>query len=477
MKLNELMNEAGFPGNYPETEISFVTDNSDEVTKDSLFVAVEGRNGDGHEKTAQAFEKGAATAVTEKHTGCPFEITVPDSRRAYGFLCSAFYGHPEREMIFTGITGTNGKTSTASHLSHILNVNGMRCGTVGTLGVSGAENAGEPGYTTPGGHTLFSALRDMADAGCSRCVMEVSSQALAQSRTDAIGFGIGILTNIGRDHLDYHGKMKNYVEAKSRLFTMSEKALLNSDDAYAEQIAALAGLKDYATYSAKGRRADFMARDVRRIGGGTEFLLLHGTHAAQIRLESPFVFEVYNALAAFGGAVIAGVGFYEAAQALCSLPPVRGRMQKIGCAGFDVYVDFAHTPEALSAALRSLRDMTAGRLITVFGCGGERDRLKRPEMGAAAARYSDTVILTDDNPRGEDPARIIADIRSGIKSGTDVFVQRDRGKAIGLALNKASAGDTVLIAGKGHEEYILTKNGKEYFSDAQTVAALTGNAG
>lgn len=474
MKLNSLLNSAGITRNCPDTEITSVTDNTENVKNGSLFVAVEGMKHDGHLMIGTALEKGAAAVVTQKRTGVSGEILVNDSRAAYSFLSAAFCGNPQKKLQIIGITGTSGKTSTAQYLSYILNKNGIRSGVIGTLGISHDGTDAESGHTTPDCSVLFPALREMADAGNTCCVMEVSSQALEQRRTAPIRFDTALLTNIGRDHLDYHGRMENYIRAKSLLFRCADKVLINSDDAYAEQIAEYAELNKYYTYCSKCGCADFMAKNVRSGRDSSEFMFINCARAAQISIDSPCGFSVYNAVAAGAAAVMAGVDFYDAAAAMCTLPQIKGRAQRIEGHGFDVYIDFAHTPDSLGAVLRSLRKNCRGKIITVFGCGGDRDKGKRPEMGASAENYSDVVIITDDNPRTEEPSSITSDILSGIKRKKDVFVQHDREKAIALALNKAAPGDVVLIAGKGHEEYMIKDTGRTYFSDEKTVNKLLG---
>lgn len=474
MKLSTLTYSAGFPGITREDEITSVTDSTRKVKKGSLFVAVEGRNTDGHEKIKEALLKGAAAVVTQRKTGTDGEIIVPDTRSAFSRLCSALHSHPEREMKMIGITGTNGKTTVAQYLAHILNNSGTRCGVIGTLGADYNGINGDTGYTTPDPDILFSTLRAMADAGMKCCVMEVSSQALDQKRTDGIIFDTAVFTNIGRDHLDYHGRVDDYISAKSRLFRQCRKAVLNTDDVYAPEIAVRAQLKDYVSCCIQCGCADFMAKDIHITENGTEFMFISAKSASQILIDSPCLFSVSDAVMAGAAAVTTGVDFYKAVEGMCTLPQIKGRVQKISSGGVDIYIDFAHTPEALGALLRSIGKITGGKLITVFGCGGDRDSRKRPSMGAVAENYSDTVIITDDNPRTEDPENITEDILSGIKRKNKIFIQHDREKAIALAINKALPGDVVIIAGKGHEEYQIFGKEKRYFSDEKTVKKLLG---
>ena len=474
MKLSVLLRETGLECGFGDTEISSVTADSRKVIPGSLFVAVEGRKTDGHKYAAQAISAGAAAVVTCRKTGIEREIITENTEKIYGRLCSSFYGHPEKKLKIIGITGTNGKTTTAEYLAHVMTYNGAKCGKIGTLGIDTQAEKEESGYTTPECDTLFSALDKMARNGCGYCVMEVSSQALAQARTDALSFSLGVFTNLGRDHLDYHGSVGNYVKAKSRLFRSAEISVLNAEDPYSSVIAEEAGLGAYFTYSSGSRMADCMARKVAFGEKTTDFMFMYGGRAAEIRVDGIMPFTVDNALAAASSAIALGTDFYGTAEALCTLPAVNGRCELISAEDFDVYIDYAHTPEALKIVTSLLRNRTKGKLICVFGCGGERDREKRPLMGAVAAEYSQTVIITNDNPRSEDPEKIISDIKKGIRRKTDVYVIPDRREAIAFAISLASPGDTVLVAGKGHEAYSLGAYGKKHFNDAETVKELLG---
>ena len=474
MLLEELLREIGRECPFGGAEIVRVTDQFEKVVPGSLYVAVEGKRRDGHDLVRQALENGAVAAVTGRSVGCDREIVVRDPRAAYSGLCAAFYGHPDRSMQVIGITGTNGKTSTAVYLKTILERAGCPCGLIGTLGCGAGEDLTDSGYTTPASDTFFAALREMADAGCRYCAAEISSQALSQARADAARFSLGVLTNIGTDHLDYHGKLSDYVAAKSRLFRLSDTALLNADDAYCEPIAAQAGLASYYSYSIKGNYADYMVRHRKVTGSGQCFVITSGGQTVSLSLPPVCDFTVYNVLAAVAAANLLGVPLKQAAASLRELPQVKGRMQRIESMGLTVYIDFAHTPEALAGVLKGLRRMKRGRLIVVFGCGGDRDRGKRPEMGRIACAYADSVIVTSDNPRSEDPEDVIAQIVAGTAGRGCVFTQPDREKAIALAVNQASPGDTVLIAGKGHEEYQIVSGRKVYFSDEAVVRKLLG---
>ena len=474
MTLNDLLKETGKECPFGDVTVTAVVDNAEDVIPGCVFVAVEGNRTDGSRFAGRALEMGAAAVVTGKPTGKAREIAVRDPRYAYSALCAAFYGHPDREVKLIGITGTNGKTTTAEYLKTALERTGRRCGVIGTLGCGVDGDREDSGYTTPESNTFFAALRRMAEEGCDCCAAEVSSQALAQSRVDAARFSLGVLTNVGTDHLDYHGRLSDYVRAKSRLFRLSERALLNADDAYCEPIAREAGLTEFVTYAVRGGYADFTVKNLRQTDKGCGFLIVHGTEALPMALPPVCDFTVYNVLAAVSAACMSGVPLADAADALRELPPVKGRMQQITGRGITVYIDFAHTPEALAGALKGLRRIRTGRLIAVFGCGGDRDRGKRPEMGRIAAAYADLAIVTSDNPRGEDPMAIIADVLAGTKGRRNVLSEPDRARAIVLAVERAAPGDTVLVAGKGHEEYQIISGKKTYFCDEAVIRELLG---
>lgn len=471
MLLSELLKEIGRECPVGDAEICCVTDRAENAVPGSLFVAVEGKRHDGHLLVGRALSNGAVAAVVGRGAGSDREIAVPDPRVAFSRLCAAFYGHPDRELAVTGITGTNGKTSTAVYLRSVLERTGRRCGMIGTLGCGAGETLEDSGFTTPESDAFFASLRQMADAGCVACAAEISSQALSQRRVDAARFRLGVLTNIGRDHLDYHGSMGEYVAAKSRLFLLSEAALFNADDPYREQIAALARRSDGKTYSVRDARADYVIKDRRSGRDGECFRIACEGEEARFTLPPVCEFTVYNVLAAAAAAHLLGVPLAKSAEALRELPPVKGRMQKISGRGVDAYVDFAHTPQALTAALRGLRRITAGKLTVVFGCGGDRDRGKRPEMGRAAA-FADRVIVTSDNPRGEDPEAIIAQVTAGVPGNRELIVQPDRARAIAAAVERSAPGDAILIAGKGHEEYQIVSGGKIPFSDEAVIRRL-----
>lgn len=473
MNLYTLTEDLRLPCNLPDCEITGVTENIDNVKKGSIFVAVRGESFDGNDFIERAFLQGAVCVLSEEESVNPFVIKTKDARLALAELCSAFYSHPERKLKITGITGTNGKTTVCEYLTYILACSGKKCGAIGTLGVKNGEYFSDTGYTTPSPEILYKELDSFVKSGCEYCVMEVSSQALQQKRTAPINFLLAIFTNIGTDHLDRHGSFENYLSAKALLFSQSEAALINVDDVNSLRISESCRGQIY-TFSAKDRYSDFSAKDIRYPQNGISYIFFDKRNIIPVSSPVQGNFSVYNTLAAFSAAEILGVSpgiFPEIAK---TLPVIKGRMQKITGNGINVFIDFAHTPEALQSVLSALREGKGNRLFCVFGCGGDRDKSKRPVMGEIAARYSDVVIITSDNPRNESPDDISEDILKGIKNKRNVIVENDRKRAIETALSKAVEGDTVLVAGKGHEEYQLIGDKKYTFSDEMTVKDILG---
>ncbi|SEK47306.1 UDP-N-acetylmuramoylalanyl-D-glutamate--2,6-diaminopimelate ligase [Pseudoxanthomonas sp. GM95] len=398
-------------------------------------------------------------------------IAVPGLRQRLGDMADAFYGHPSQQMTMVGVTGTNGKTSTVQLLSQAWHLRGTTSGSIGTLGAGLYGDVQPTGFTTPLVLQLHALLAQLHDAGAQAVAMEVSSHALAQTRVDGVHFDVAVFTNLTRDHLDYHGDMVSYGAAKARLFQRPglKAAVVNLDDAFGATLPGTLAddvqLVGVSAYGAAG--ASVQARDVVLDGAGIGFDLVIGATTHPVRSPLLGRFNVDNLLAVAGVLQAAGDAPSQIAQTLSQLQPIHGRMNRLG--GVDgqplVVIDYAHTPDALEQALTSLRDHVAGRLICVFGCGGDRDTGKRPQMAAIAQANADAVIVTDDNPRTEDGDRIVADIVAGFSADAVYAVQRDRAAAIARAVGEAKDGDIVLIAGKGHEPYQDVGGVKHAFDD------------
>jgi UDP-N-acetylmuramoyl-L-alanyl-D-glutamate--2,6-diaminopimelate ligase len=440
---------------------------SRKVEPGTLFFCVVGEKADGHEFGARAVEEGAAALVVERELtelDVP-QVVVGDSRAAMAPLAARFWGDPTAELRMVGVTGTNGKTTTAFLVQEILKAANFPCGLLGTVKqvVGGVEK--EVVRTTPEAIELQATFRAMLEGGDEACVMEVSSHAMTLHRADAIHFEVAIFTNLTQDHLDFHADMEDYFLAKRKLFEMGPKtAIVNVDDPYGRR---LADEFECVTFSAEGAAADYSARDVSFDAGGARF----SVGEMDLRTVLPGHFNVANALGAFAAAEAIGVGSEIAAAGLARAGRVPGRFEPVDEGqGFTVLVDYAHTPDSLENVLRAARRLSEGKVISVFGAGGDRDRDKRPKMGRAGAELSDLTVITSDNPRSEDPEAIVSEVASGAGGAAELEVVVDRRAAIALALGRAEPGDTVVIAGKGHEQGQEFEDGRKIPFDDREVA-------
>jgi UDP-N-acetylmuramoyl-L-alanyl-D-glutamate--2,6-diaminopimelate ligase len=472
MKLAELIRAVDVSGvvGDAEVDVSDLAYDSGRVREGSLFFCVRGQRSDGHEFAPAAVKGGAAALVVER----PLELAVPqvlvgDARAAMAPLAARFWGDPTAELRVIGVTGTNGKTTTAFLVRETLEHAETQCGLLGTVKqvVGGAEEEVE--RTTPEAIDLQATFRRMLDGGDRACSMEVSSHALALHRSDATRFEVAVFTNLTQDHLDFHGTMEEYFRSKRRLFEMAPgTGLVNVDDDYGRRIASEF---DCLTFSAEGAEADFAARDVRFDAGGSGFRVEGPAGRAEVETALPGHFNVANALAAFAAVTSLGISPEAAAAGLSRARRAPGRFEPIDEGQpFAVLVDYAHTPDSLENVLRAARRLTEGRLIAVFGAGGDRDRGKRPKMGRAGAGLSDLAIVTSDNPRSEPPEAIVEEILAGIDDRGGVEVEPDRRAAIALALERARPGDSVVIAGKGHEQGQEFEDGRKVPFDDREVA-------
>jgi UDP-N-acetylmuramoyl-L-alanyl-D-glutamate--2,6-diaminopimelate ligase len=462
-------------GSLP-AQIMSLTDDSRAVRPGTLFVAVRGAERDGHEFLEAAAGAGAVAAIVDDpgRTTLP-GIVVRDTRRAASVAAAAFHDFPARELRLVGVTGTNGKTTTVGMLRHLLDEPAARAASIGTLGVlvgsEGAAMPGGSGLTTPGPVELQRVLRHLVDSGVRTVAMETSSHALHQHRVDTLRFTAAVFTNLTRDHLDYHGTMEEYFAAKAMLIdllTDDGVAVTNADDAAWK---ALPPAPRRVTFGVASE-ADVRAEDVRYVPRGSSWTLVVGRAHHQVALPMIGDFNVANALAASAAAWSLGMRPDRIAQKLRAMPQVPGRLEIVN-ENPVVLRDYAHTPDALERALCAVRPFATNRLIVVFGCGGDRDRGKRPEMGRIAQRGADLAIVTSDNPRTEDPERILDDIEAGMTSGAHERIE-DRRTAIARAISLADGGDIVLLAGKGHETYQVRGTVKHPFDERQIVSEIVG---
>jgi UDP-N-acetylmuramoyl-L-alanyl-D-glutamate--2,6-diaminopimelate ligase len=469
-----------------DVEVHGVQYDSRKIERGDLFVALRGTEQDGHRFIADAVEKGAKVAVLEDDQAMPdsyfmhagvVKIVVPDSRIALAQLSAAQYGNPSLGLQLVGVTGTNGKTTTAYLLKSILESSGSRSGLIGTIEYAVGDRVIPATHTTPESLELNGLLAAMVAVGCTSAVMEVSSHALLQHRVHGLRYRAAVFTNLTQDHLDYHGTMEKYFEAKKILFENLEAdswAIVNIDDEWGGKMLEAARGKTL-TYGIQ-RPADLRATKISLSMNGTNFTIVHS--GEETAIETPLVgrFNVSNILAAFGTGLALGVPKAAMQQAVRTMKAVRGRFEAVASPrGWTAVVDYAHTPDALEKTLIAVRDVIGsggGRIVTVFGCGGNRDRTKRPKMARVATRLSDITVVTSDNPRHEDPGTIIDEIMAGVQPGSKVYRETDRSKAIGMALGLAGKGDVVLIAGKGHETYQVIGDRKFHFNDAEVVDAF-----
>lgn len=464
---------AGIRGEIPDA-VEGLSDDSRSTGKEFLFIAVRGSALDGHDYLERARELGASCAIVEDadRTSLP-SIIVREGRKAAAVAAGAAFGNPSRELRIVGITGTNGKSTTAGIIRHLLDHPGSRSSSIGTLGVLfGTEAEVVPGgaeLTTPGPVELQRVLRELVDRGAKSVAMEVSSHSLDQRRIDGLSFDAAVFTNLTRDHLDYHGTMEAYYAAKARLMDYllpDGAAAINVDDA---NWGGLPRTRRKILFG-EGASADVRATHVRFSPSGSEWQLEHGGEAVSVKLPLIGDVNVHNALGAVAVGLTMGVGLRELALGLSRLPQVPGRLEVIS-RNPTVLRDYAHTPDAIQRALSAIRPFTRGRLILVFGCGGDRDRGKRAEMGQAAEAGADLVIITNDNPRTEDPDQILDDIETGMTSGNHRRMTK-RKAAIEMALEEARNGDVVLLAGKGHETYQIVGTTKIPFDEKVIVAEI-----
>lgn len=456
----------------PALDIAGVSYDSRKTRPGDLFVAIKGFESDGHRFIPKAVENGAAAVLCEEAPadGTPY-VRVRDCRYALAIVSRDFFGNPAAGMKLIGFTGTSGKTSSTQIMKHVLETRGARVGLIGTNGNMIGDKLLHTEHTTPESRELHELFREMADAGCTHVVMEVSSHSLTLERVAGITFDVAVFTNLSQDHLDLHGTMEEYAAAKKKLFSQCRAACINMDDARGEYMAE--GVTcPVLRYSAKESAADLTAKDIRLTAEGVRFAAVYGGELALTKLRIPGMFSVYNALSVEAACLALGMELSAAAAGVSSASGVKGRMESVPTdGGYSILIDYSHKPDALEKALRALRPVTKGRLIVLFGCGGDRDRGKRPIMGEIAAKNADLVIVTSDNPRTEDPMDIIREILPGTKKGPAACrMICDRVEAIRWAIDNARPGDVILLAGKGHEDYQVIGHEKHHMDEREIVA-------
>lgn len=473
MKLHELLQNTGMTAEAMDTdrEITAITCDSRRVEPGCLFVCIDGTAVDGHRFAAAAEADGAAAVVVQRDMGLRTQLLTDNSRRAWAEICANWFGRPSERLHLIGVTGTNGKTTTTTLIKSMLEHAGHKVGLIGTIQNMVGDRVLPAHHTTPDSYDLQSMLALMVVEGCDYCVMEISSHALDQQRVAGCLCDIGIFTNLTQDHLDYHKTMENYLAAKKRLFSMCRTGIVNLDDAAAPEMMREVPC-ELVTYSATSDRADYVARNIRHRADGVDFELVGIGQIGRVRMRIPGQFSVYNGLAAATACLTAGMDFQTVVEALSAAEGVKGRAEVVPTGrDFTVVIDYAHTPDGIENICRTLKECCKGRLVTLFGCGGDRDKTKRPKMGAIAAALSDYLVITSDNPRSEAPEAIIRDILTGLEgTKTPYTVIENRVEAIRWAIAHAQPGDTLLLAGKGHETYQILADGVIHLDEREVVA-------
>ena len=468
MKLKNILQNVS--KEFENIEIKHVTNDSREVKEGSIFVCLKGPQNDGHDFAKSALEKGAAVVVCEKDLKLDKQIVTKDTHKALALLCDAQFDFPLKKLKVIGVTGTNGKTSVCSILKHILEENGHKTGLIGTVEHLVGDEVIPSDNTTPGIVKLRELFAKMVAAGCEYAVMEVSSHALDQRRVEGIEFETGIFTNLTQDHLDYHGDMEEYFLAKAKLFNISKNAVINLDDEYGKKLAEMVDC-NCLTYSTKTDEADFTAKNIQVFHDKVKYDMAGFGVIGRISLNISGKFSVYNSLAAAVCAKEIGLSIEDITNSLSTINGVKGRAENVPTGkDFTVIIDYAHTPDGLQNILSTFRDCEKNRLVVLFGCGGDRDKTKRPIMGAVAARLANFVIVTSDNPRTEEPMAIIEDITKGLKGiHTPYKVIENRIEAIHYAIKHAKSGDIIVLAGKGHETYQIIGTKKIHLDEREVV--------
>lgn len=475
MKLRELIKNLSIieMNADAELEISGVSYDSRKTEKGDMFVAIRGFEADGHKFIPKAVENGAAVILCEEKPSCDIPyVLVSDSRYGLAIVSRDFFGDPASEMTMIGITGTSGKTSSSYLIKHMLESKlDAKVGLIGTNGNMIGDEFLHTEHTTPESYELHKLFRHMADSGCTHVVMEVSSHSLTLERVAGIHFDVALYTNLSQDHLDFHGTMEEYAAAKRKLFSMCSLGCFNLDDAWADFMRDGASCRTM-TFSTEKNEADLVAKDIRLTADGVRFASVSGDEISMTKLGIPGMFSVYNALGTISVGLALGLSLADCSDAMSSAKGVKGRLEIVPTGrDFSVVIDYSHKPDALEKVLKTLKPVTRGRLIALFGCGGDRDKLKRPIMGRIAADNADLVVVTSDNPRTEDPDEIIREIVAGMKDKrTPTKVICDRREAIAWAIDNAAPGDVLLLAGKGHEDYQVVGHEKHHMDEREIVS-------
>lgn len=468
MKLYDLLEEK-ISTTLQNFDIANVTDDSRKVGSGTLFVCVKGEKFDGHDFAKEALTLGAVLIITQRDLGLSPQIVVEDTRKIYGELCASWFNHPERRLKLIGVTGTNGKTTMTKLIKEILMKSGHKVGLLGTIQNEIGDEILPAKNTTPPAFEYMELLSEMVKKGCDCAVMEISSFALSQNRIGTSHFRVAVFTNLTQDHLDYHKTMENYYQAKKLLFSACDLGIINTDDAYGKRLYQEVSCDKYS-YGTFGEET-FSAENIQLSSDKITYDLNYDREKTPVSINMTGAFNVLNSLAAIAACVKIGMPIAKTAAAIADIGGVKGRCEVIPTGrDFTVICDYAHTPDAIENVLSSLKPNTKGDLICLFGCGGNRDKLKRPLMAKAAAKFADKIIVTSDNPRDENPDEIIKDILKGFaKKSPPYETISDRKEAISSAIKSAKSGDVIALLGKGHEDYQVLENEKTIHFDEREI--------
>lgn len=471
MKLIQLLDGINYTGTITDCEISDVSCDSRKLTDSSVFVCIKGVQSDGHNFAQSALEKGVPYIVCERDLGLKNQILVENSHYAYAKMCANMQGNPAKDLKFIGVTGTNGKTTVTNIMKAVLTNMGFKVGLIGTIRNEIGDTVFHTEKTTPDAADYQALLAKMVEAHCDYVVLEVSSHALDQCRLADTHFEVGIFTNLTQDHLDYHHTMENYFLAKKKLFDCSDCAVINMDDPYGKRLMETIPCR-YVTYSVENPSADFFANEIEINSLGVQFQMKIGDIASKIHFGTPGMFSVKNALAAAAACIQIGISVEKVADSITNASHVKGRSEVIPTGqDFTIICDYAHTPDGLKNILDSINGYKKGRVVALFGCGGDRDNKKRPIMGQVAAQNADFLIVTSDNPRTENPETIIDQVLVGVEKENTPYVRiTNRKEAIFYAVQHAQKDDVILLAGKGHEDYQVLGTERVHFDEREIVA-------
>ncbi len=476
INLSELMNGINVKNEFEDVLINDIKNNSRLVERDDIYVAIKGINTDGHIYAQSAIENGAAAVVVEKDLGIEKQIIVDDTKKAYALMCANYFGNPAKKLKLIGVTGTNGKTSVTSIVHQVCQAMEIKAGLIGTIQIEYCGMVEENKNTTPDAYVYHQTLSKMQMAGCEYVISEVSSHALVQERVYGSNYFAAAFTNLSRDHLDYHSDMQDYFNAKKKLFAMCENAIVNVNNEYGvalkKELCKNENINTY-TFGTDKDDVNFNATNIINSPHGVEFRVEFNDISGKVHFAIPGDYSVENAMTAVALCSVMGISMDKIISGLSTVKGVKGRSEVIYKNNdFSIICDYAHTPDGIENVLSSINKYVKGRLIALFGCGGDRDKTKRPMMAKACEKFADLIIVTSDNPRSEDPDMIIDDTIKGFEALTEYEVIADRTKAIEYAIKNAKKDDIIVLLGKGHETYQILKDKTIHYDEREIVAQI-----